>query len=156
MVRRPRSALLAPLPSLRFVAARVRAFADALLVILALDLPETPEHVEGTRARLKHLVSPRFRDETEPGLFQRPGTPLQVRAGARAKRTSVVGQRGSAPCAPHEVSPAHKPPTHQPGTYDPSPNSLLTRQAKARSTARPVPHPHPPPATKVPGLLSTE
>lgn len=36
---------------------------------LALDLPVMPKHVEGTRAKLKRLVSLGFLDETEPGLF---------------------------------------------------------------------------------------
>jgi hypothetical protein len=36
---------------------------------LALDLPVMPRHVEGTRAKLKRLVSLGFLDETEPGLF---------------------------------------------------------------------------------------
>lgn len=39
---------------------------------LALDLPVMPKHVEGTRAKLKRLVSLGFLDETEPGLFQQP------------------------------------------------------------------------------------
>ena len=39
---------------------------------LALDLPVVPKHVEGTRAKLKRLVSPGFLDESEPGLFQQP------------------------------------------------------------------------------------
>jgi hypothetical protein len=39
---------------------------------LALDLPVLPKHVEGTRAKLKRLVSPGFLDETEPGLFAQP------------------------------------------------------------------------------------
>ncbi|MFF4121781.1 hypothetical protein ACFY0P_51630 [Streptomyces sp. NPDC001714] len=40
---------------------------------LALDQPLMPKHVEGTRAKLKRLVSIGFLDETEPGLFARPG-----------------------------------------------------------------------------------
>ena len=36
---------------------------------LALDLPLLPKHTEGTRAKLKRLVSLGFLDETEPGLF---------------------------------------------------------------------------------------
>lgn len=40
---------------------------------LALDLPVIPKHVEGTRAKLKRLVSLGFLDEYEPGLFARPG-----------------------------------------------------------------------------------
>lgn len=39
---------------------------------LALDLPVMPKHVEGSRAKLKRLVSLGFLDETEPGLFQQP------------------------------------------------------------------------------------
>ena len=39
---------------------------------LALDLPVLPKHVEGTRAKLKRLVSLGFLDETEPGLFAQP------------------------------------------------------------------------------------
>lgn len=39
---------------------------------LALDLPVAPKHTEGTRAKLKRLVSLGFLDETEPGLFQQP------------------------------------------------------------------------------------
>jgi hypothetical protein len=38
----------------------------------ALDLPILPKHTEGTRAKLKRLVSLGFLDETEPGLFARP------------------------------------------------------------------------------------
>ena len=41
---------------------------------LALDLPVMPKHVEGTRAKLKRLVSLGFLDEAEPGLFAQPGT----------------------------------------------------------------------------------
>lgn len=40
---------------------------------LALDLPLMPKHVEGTRAKLKRLVSLGFLDETEPGLFAQHG-----------------------------------------------------------------------------------
>lgn len=39
---------------------------------LALDLPVLPKHTEGTRAKLKRLVSLGFLDETEPGLFAQP------------------------------------------------------------------------------------
>jgi hypothetical protein len=39
---------------------------------LTLDLPVLPKHVEGTRAKLKRLVSLGFLDETEPGLFTQP------------------------------------------------------------------------------------
>jgi hypothetical protein len=39
---------------------------------LALDLPLLPKHVEGTRGKLKRLVSLGFLDETEPGLFTQP------------------------------------------------------------------------------------
>ena len=39
---------------------------------IALDLPVVPKHVEGTRARLKRLVSLGFLNETEHGLFQQP------------------------------------------------------------------------------------
>jgi len=39
---------------------------------LALDLPVLPKHVEGTRSKLKRLVSLGFLDETEPGLFTQP------------------------------------------------------------------------------------
>lgn len=35
----------------------------------ALDLPPLPKHTEGTRAKLKRLVSLGFLNETEPGLF---------------------------------------------------------------------------------------
>ena len=38
----------------------------------ALDLPIAPKHVEGTRAKLKRLVSLGLLDETEPGLFAQP------------------------------------------------------------------------------------
>ena len=38
----------------------------------ALDLPVMPKHVEGTRAKLKRLVSLGFLEETEPGLFAQP------------------------------------------------------------------------------------
>ena len=41
-------------------------------VCLALDLPILPKHTEGTRAKLKRLVSLGFLDETEPGLFAQP------------------------------------------------------------------------------------
>jgi hypothetical protein len=37
-----------------------------------LDLPIRPKHAEGTRAKLKRLVSLGFFDETEPGLFAQP------------------------------------------------------------------------------------
>ena len=40
---------------------------------LALDLPVVPKRVEGTRAKLKRLVSLGFLDETEPGLLAQPG-----------------------------------------------------------------------------------
>jgi hypothetical protein len=40
---------------------------------IALDLPVLPKHVEGTRAKLKRLVSLGFLDENEPGLFAQPG-----------------------------------------------------------------------------------
>jgi hypothetical protein len=39
---------------------------------LALDLPILPKHTEGTRAKLKRLVSLGFLDDTEPGLFAQP------------------------------------------------------------------------------------
>jgi hypothetical protein len=39
---------------------------------LALDLPVLPKHVEGTRSKLKRLVSLGFLDENEPGLFAQP------------------------------------------------------------------------------------
>lgn len=39
---------------------------------LALDLPLLPKHTEGTRAKLKRLVSLGFLDEAEPGLFAQP------------------------------------------------------------------------------------
>ena len=39
---------------------------------LALNLPIPPKHTEGTRAKLKRLVSLGFLDETEPGLFTQP------------------------------------------------------------------------------------
>lgn len=39
---------------------------------LALDLPVMPKHVEGTRAKLKRLVSLGFLEETEAGLFAQP------------------------------------------------------------------------------------
>jgi biotin synthase-like enzyme len=58
---------------LREAQAERETLATTSRTVLALDLPETPEHVEGTRANLKHLVSPGFLDETEPGLFQQPG-----------------------------------------------------------------------------------
>jgi hypothetical protein len=45
---------------------------------LALDLPILPKHTEGTRAKLKRLVSLGFLDETEPGLFAQPRTQAQV------------------------------------------------------------------------------
>jgi hypothetical protein len=38
----------------------------------ALDLPVLPKHVEGTRSKLKRLVSLGFLDENEPGLFTQP------------------------------------------------------------------------------------
>lgn len=37
-----------------------------------LDLPLLPKHTEGTRAKLKRLVSLGFLDESEPGLFAQP------------------------------------------------------------------------------------
>jgi hypothetical protein len=45
---------------------------------LALDLPILPKHTEGTRAKLKRLVSLGFLDETEPGLFARPRPQAQA------------------------------------------------------------------------------
>jgi hypothetical protein len=45
---------------------------------LALDLPILPKHTEGTRAKLKRLVSLGFLDETEPGLFAQPRTQAQA------------------------------------------------------------------------------
>jgi len=44
----------------------------------ALDLPILPRHVEGTRAKLKRLVSLEFLDETEPGLFAQPRAQAQT------------------------------------------------------------------------------
>jgi hypothetical protein len=38
----------------------------------SLDLPILPKHTEGTRAKLKRLVSLGFLDEPEPGLFAQP------------------------------------------------------------------------------------
>lgn len=46
---------------------------------LALDLPVLPKHVEGTRAKLKRLVSLGFLDEAEPGSFARPHPPASSR-----------------------------------------------------------------------------
>jgi len=40
---------------------------------VALDLPVLPKHTEGTRSKLKRLVSLGFLDETEPGLFAQRG-----------------------------------------------------------------------------------
>ena len=45
---------------------------------LALDLPILPKHAEGTRAKLKRLVSPGFLDETEPGLLAQPRPQAQA------------------------------------------------------------------------------
>lgn len=45
---------------------------------LALDLPVLPKHTEGTRAKLKRLVSLGFLDETEPGLFTQPRPQAQA------------------------------------------------------------------------------
>jgi hypothetical protein len=45
---------------------------------LALDLPVLPKHTEGTRAKLKRLVSLGFLDETEPGLFAQPRLQAQA------------------------------------------------------------------------------
>ena len=39
---------------------------------LALDPPILPKHTEGTRAKLKRLVSLGFLEETKPGLFAQP------------------------------------------------------------------------------------
>ena len=39
---------------------------------LALDLPILPKHTEGTRAKLKRLLSLGFLEETEPGLLAQP------------------------------------------------------------------------------------
>jgi hypothetical protein len=44
----------------------------------ALDLPILPKHAEGTRAKLKRLVSLGFLDETEPGLLARPRPQAQA------------------------------------------------------------------------------
>lgn len=44
-------------------------------VCLTLDLPVLPKHVEGTRAKLKRLVSLGFLDEAEPGSFAQPHPP---------------------------------------------------------------------------------
>lgn len=45
---------------------------------LALDLPVLPKHTEGTRAKLKRLVSLGFLEETEPGLFAQPRAQAQA------------------------------------------------------------------------------
>ena len=45
---------------------------------LVLDLPILPKHTEGTRAKLKRLVSLGFLDETEPGLFAQPRPQVQA------------------------------------------------------------------------------
>lgn len=45
---------------------------------LALDLPILPKYTEGTRAKLKRLVSLGFLDETEPGLFAQPRPQAQA------------------------------------------------------------------------------
>ena len=45
---------------------------------LVLDLPILPKHTEGTRAKLKRLVSLGFLDETEPGLFTQPRPQVQA------------------------------------------------------------------------------
>jgi hypothetical protein len=45
---------------------------------LALDLPVLPKHTEGTRAKLKRLVSLGFLEETEPGLFTQPRPQAQA------------------------------------------------------------------------------
>lgn len=52
---------------------------------LALDLPIQPKHVEGTRAKLKRLVSLGFPDESEPGLFAHPAN--QGRSEAADQRS---------------------------------------------------------------------
>jgi hypothetical protein len=44
----------------------------------ALDLPILPKHTEGTRAKLKRLVSLGFLDETEPGLLAQPHPQAQA------------------------------------------------------------------------------
>ena len=38
-------------------------------ICLALDIEPLPKHVEGTRAKLKRLVSRNILTETEPGIF---------------------------------------------------------------------------------------
>ena len=38
-------------------------------ICLALDIEPLPKHVEGTRAKLKRLVSREIVTETEPGIF---------------------------------------------------------------------------------------
>jgi hypothetical protein len=38
-------------------------------ICLALDIEPLPKHVEGTRAKLKRLVSRKIVTETEPGIF---------------------------------------------------------------------------------------
>lgn len=38
-------------------------------ICLALDIEPLPKHVEGTRAKLKRLVSRKILTETEPGIF---------------------------------------------------------------------------------------
>jgi hypothetical protein len=45
---------------------------------LALDLPLQPKHTEGTRAKLKRLVSLGFLHEAEPGLFAQPRPQAQA------------------------------------------------------------------------------
>jgi hypothetical protein len=47
-------------------------------VCQALDLPVLPKHVEGTRAKLKRLVSLGLLNETEPGMFTQPGQQEQT------------------------------------------------------------------------------
>ena len=67
---------LAPLPSAyRQILALFESTTDGLHpkdVCLALDTGTEPRHIEGTRAKLKRLVSRGILTEPEPGLFQLP------------------------------------------------------------------------------------
>ncbi|MBS2967062.1 hypothetical protein KGA66_28775 [Actinocrinis puniceicyclus] len=61
---------------------------------LALDLPVLPKHTEGTRAKLKRLVSLGFLEESEPGLFQQPrtqGQPTPNRPAALINTKEQIG-----------------------------------------------------------------
>lgn len=83
---------------------------------LALDLPVMPKHVEGTRAKLKRLVSLGFLDETEPGLFQHPRPRRQPSPPISDPDPSQRAKREKNFCCPLGIGPtrAVRPVFHRP------------------------------------------